>query len=215
MSGPPAFKPTTTATRNVNLTIQTVAAVGSPVRPMPTGCRISSATHRVNRYGRPTGPFQPGDPRRRLPVRRRQGPAQPVHREGAGHDRGHDAGGRQDGQRLNGDQASHTFAVPELGMLVPLLGVAEDARTSADTRRARGATHIARSRSVSGLPGKGRYGGSASCPALPGGSSGTASRCRRSGTWTGSSMPRDRWSGAMTKAPRLRDGSGSSRWGER
>ena len=33
MSGPPAFKPTTTATRNVNLTIQTVAAVGSTLSP--------------------------------------------------------------------------------------------------------------------------------------------------------------------------------------
>ena len=54
--------------------------------------------------------------------------AQPVPLPGAGDDRRHDDPRRQAVAAINPEEASHTFAVPELGVFVPLPGVSEEAK---------------------------------------------------------------------------------------
>jgi hypothetical protein len=129
MSGPPAFKPTATPTKNVNLTIQTVAAVGPTLSPHadwvsylvrnPKGewIRTTNWTVPAHSVVHVTVYQFDGDSGLRNPfmgkVRGTVGNTMQV-----------------DGKTidvLDGDLASHTFAIPQLGVIVPLMGVADDA----------------------------------------------------------------------------------------
>ena len=88
-------------------------------------------------------------------------------------------------EQIKPDNASHTFAIPQLGVLVPLEGVPDDAKNQCGTRRAtRRAWLIGRSRSRSGPGRKASSAGSASSLAPQDSSSGSAARCRPSATWT-------------------------------
>jgi hypothetical protein len=88
---------------------------------------------------------------------------------------------------INPADASHTFTVPDLGVVVPLPGVPPTPPTSAQRCRARSATPAARSSSRSALPGPATIAGSASSLALRGSTTATGGPCRRSATWTASS----------------------------
>ena len=69
---------------------------------------------------------------------------------------------------IDPDLASHTFAIPDLGVSVPLAGVADDAKNQCcDRARARSPRRTERSRSASGRAHPVAIAGSASCPAPP------------------------------------------------
>ena len=72
----------------------------------------------------------------------------------------------------------HTFTIPDLGVNVPLEGVADDAPA--------GATNVVSSTSSCRTSQRTISGGSASSPAPPGRSTATAGPCRRSATWPAS-----------------------------
>ena len=88
---------------------------------------------------------------------------------------------------INPDEASHTFAIPDLNVIVPIEGVADDAKNqcddapcdSVDARTRRSPSRSTRGRRVTTA-------GSASCRARRDSSTASAARCRRSATWTGS-----------------------------
>ena len=86
---------------------------------------------------------------------------------------------------LKPDDASHTFAIPELGVSVPLKGVADDAKNQCSVAPCTLARRTRRSLSRSGRATAARSAGSASSLAPPGSSSASAARCRASAGWTG------------------------------
>ena len=97
-----------------------------------------------------------------------------------------------DGKTVNSiepEEASHTFAVPELGVFVPLPGVPEEAKNPCEEAPCEPATSdTARSPSASARARRDATAGSASCRAAPASCSATAGRCRRWATWAASSM---------------------------
>ena len=104
-----------------------------------------------------------------------------------------------DGKAVNAidpEEASHTFVVPQLGVFVPLPGVPEEAKNQCEFAPCEGARRTGRSPSRSAPARRAATAGSASCPARPGPRPASAARCRRSATWTASSMSSSRQSGA-------------------
>ena len=107
---------------------------------------------------------------------------------------------------LDPDLASHTFAIPDLGVSVPLKGVADDAKNQCSVAPCT----LAEAHNTitftfrTGKPAP--TAGSASCPARPGSSSASAGRCRASATWTATcTSSRDRrpaGTGAESRAAR-------------
>ena len=94
-----------------------------------------------------------------------------------------------DGKTVNAidpDDASHTFTIPQMGIVVPIEGVPDDAKNPCDEvpcsldKAHETITFTFRT----GKPGT--TAGSASCRARPASSTGSAGRCRRSATWTAS-----------------------------
>ena len=77
-----------------------------------------------------------------------------------------------DGKTVNAiqpEEASHTFAVPELGVFVPLPGVPEEAKNPCEFAPCEASTRpTARSRSASARAARAATAGSASCRARPG-----------------------------------------------
>jgi hypothetical protein len=128
MSGPPTFQPTAAA-KNVNLTIQTVAAVGPTLSPNPDWVSYL-VLNKKGKWERSTIWQVPahsivhvtvyqfdGDSGLRNPfmsrVRGTIGSTMTVNGKTL--------------SVINPDLASHTFAIPALGLVVPLMGVADDA----------------------------------------------------------------------------------------
>ena len=125
--------------------------------------------------------------------------AQPVPVAGAGHDRRDDDRQRQDGQldqpRRSG---AHVRGAGTRRVRAAAGRPRRSRRTCAKKLRAnRRRATTTRSRSASERARRGATAGSASCPAAPATSTATAGRCRRSATWTASSM----WSSATMSEP--------------
>ncbi len=89
---------------------------------------------------------------------------------------------------IDPDDASHTFAVAAYHLVVPLVGVADDAKNQCEQapcgldKAHRTITFIVPHRRA-----RATTAGSASCRAPPASSTASAGRCRRSATWTASS----------------------------
>ncbi len=101
-----------------------------------------------------------------------------------------------DGKTLNAinpDDASHTFAVPQLGLIVAIPGVGDNAKNQcgyAPCAMTNAHRTIQFTFHTQALPVS--TAGSASCPARPAGSTVLAGRCRPSATWTASWTWRNR-----------------------
>jgi hypothetical protein len=136
MSGPRTFHPTVNsgATKSVNLTIQTVAAVGPTLAPNPTWVSYAIRDNQ-QRWRRTTIWSLPAHSLVHVTIYQYDGdsglrnPFMAKVRGTVGNT-----------MRLNGktrsvidpDNASHTFAVPALGLIVPLEGVADDAKNQCE-----------------------------------------------------------------------------------
>ena len=125
---PPAVASAAPRQGETQLTLQTVASLGTAPHPEwvsylvkdPHGHWVhSTLLQRPGAFDR-----QGHD----LPVRHCHRPAQSVLGAAAGRRRQDDQPRRQDDLRLDPDLASHTFAIPDLGVTVPLAGVADDAK---------------------------------------------------------------------------------------
>jgi hypothetical protein len=129
MSGPKAFHPTATA-RQVNLTIQTVAAVGPALSPNPDWVSYL-VRDQHGKWLRTTNWTVPAHSVVHVTVYQFDGksglrnPFMSRVRGTVGEDM--QVNGRPMNV-INPDDASHTFAIPDLGVIVPLLGVADDAK---------------------------------------------------------------------------------------
>jgi hypothetical protein len=136
MSGPPSFRPAVTPGPNqsVNLTIQTVAAAGSTLTANPDWVsyfvRDSS-----NEWRHTTIWSLPAHTLVNVTVYQFDGNSG-LRNPFMGKVRGTVGNTMQvNGQTmnvLNPDDASHTFAIPQLGLVVPLKGVADDAKNQCD-----------------------------------------------------------------------------------
>ena len=113
---------------------------------------------------------------------------------------------------IDPDDASHTFAIPQLGVIVPLEGVV---RQREEPVRLRAVLAVERARHdhlhVPHRQGRATTAGSASCRARPASSTASAARCRRSATWTGTWM----WSRTQSHAAPDRDPDRSSATADR
>ena len=209
LSGPPTYDAQTSHS-SANITIQTVAAVGPQLSPNPDWVSYLSGTstgdvgaqHRLDRAG------ARARARDRLPVRRRQRPAQPVPRPG----RRASSAARctVDGKTVDGDQPGRRLA----HVRDPAARRARAARraspttprTSAATRRAPlDEAHRDDHLHASAPASRARTAGSASCRARPASSTASAGRCRRSATWTASSTWSERDDDAASRQPRQPD----------
>jgi hypothetical protein len=131
MSGPTAVQlPTSGAgtSKSANLTIQTVAAVGSKVAPHPDW--VSYLVRQNGKWVRSTIWTVPAHSTVHVTVYQFDGDSG-LRNPFMGKVRG-TVGNTMtvNGKTLdvlNADEASHTFAIPQLGVLVPLKGVADDA----------------------------------------------------------------------------------------
>jgi hypothetical protein len=134
MSGPEAFHPTATPARQVNLTIQTVAAVGPTLSPNPNWVSYL-VRDQQGRWLRTTDWTVPAHSVVHVTVYQFDG-ASGLRNPFMGRVRGTIGNTMSvNGRTLNvldGDLASHTFAIPELGVIVPLKGVADDAKNQCD-----------------------------------------------------------------------------------
>jgi hypothetical protein len=135
MSSPKAFRPAVKAgaTKSVNLTIQTFAAVGPQLSPNPNW--VSYVVRERGRWHRTTIWALPAHALVHVTIYQYDGdsglrnPFMAKVRGTVGNT-----------MRLNGktrsvidpDNASHTFAVPALGLIVPLEGVADDAKNQCE-----------------------------------------------------------------------------------
>lgn len=136
MSGPKAFHPTVTpgAAKSVNLTIQTVAAVGRQLAPNPDW--VSYAVRDTQgRWRRTTIWSLPAHTTVHVTIYQFDGnsglrnPFMARVRGTVGNTM------TVNGKTLNvinPDDASHTFAVPQLGLIVPLKGVPDNAKNQCD-----------------------------------------------------------------------------------
>ena len=130
-----ASSSSTSAGVTTNLTLQTVAAVGpkySPAHPDWVSYLVQSHGKWIHSTEL-QGPGELARARDRAAVRRRQRAAQPVPLAGPGNRRQQPR--RSTARAINAidpEEASHTFAVPELGILVPLPGVEEEAKNQCE-----------------------------------------------------------------------------------
>jgi len=161
MSGPTAYHPPVTqgAQKSVNLTIQTVAAVGPTLSPNASWVSYvvrnnQNQWHRTTIWSLPAHTLVhvtvyqfDGDSGLRNPfmakVRGTVGNTMQVNGKTM--------------NVLNPDDASHTFAVPALGLIVPLKGVADDAKNQCDTAPCTMAEAHNTITFTFRTPGKGRY----------------------------------------------------------
>jgi hypothetical protein len=134
MSGPPSYRPAVSAQKTVDLTIQTVAAVGPTLSPnqdwvsylvrdasgkwerstiwsLPAHTRVDVTVYQFDGDSGLRNPFM-------AKVRGTIGETMRVNGKTLG--------------VIDPDDASHTFAVPALGLIVPLKGVADDAPHQCD-----------------------------------------------------------------------------------
>ena len=132
LSGPPTYRPTASADR-VDITIQTVAAVGPTLSPNPDWVsylvrKPSGTWERSTIWTVPAHSLVhvtvyqfDGDSGLRNPfLAKTQGLVGMATLDG------------KPFAAINPDNASHTFAIPELGVLVPLEGVPDNAKNQCD-----------------------------------------------------------------------------------
>ena len=155
--------------------------LGLVSRPGRSGLEAEHGLHAAGACARPRDDLQ---------VRRRERAAQPVARPTAG------LVGKLvvDGKPVPSmppDQPSHTFAVPALGILVPVAPVADDAKNPCDYAPCRMSMAHRTITFTFRTGGPDASAGSASSRAPRGSSTASAARCRRSGTWTASSTSSD------------------------
>jgi hypothetical protein len=133
--GPKAFTPPTTqgATPVVNLTIQTVAAVGPTLSPHPEW--VSYLTMENGKWVRTTVWKVPANAIVNVTIYNFDG-ASGLRNPLLGQVRGTVGGSMVvDGKKLNHlppEDASHTFAIPQLGVIIPVAPVADDAKNQCD-----------------------------------------------------------------------------------
>jgi hypothetical protein len=129
MSGPKAFHPTASA-RQVNLTLQTVAAVGSTLSPNPDWVSYL-VRDQHGKWRRTTNWTVPANSVVHVTVYQFDGDSG-LRNPFMGKVRGTVGNTMQVNGKalnvLNGDLASHTFAIPQLGVIVPLMGVPDNAK---------------------------------------------------------------------------------------
>jgi hypothetical protein len=136
MSGPKAFHPTVTPgpSRSVNLTIQTVAAVGPELAPNPDWVSYVVRDEQ-GRWRRTTIWSVPAHTLVHVTIYQFDGnsglrnPFMAKVRGTLGNTM------QVNGKAMNvinPDDASHTFAIPQLGLIVPLKGVPDDAKNQCD-----------------------------------------------------------------------------------
>jgi hypothetical protein len=131
MSGPRSVRPPVSGTggaKDVDLTIQTVAAVGPKLSPNPEW--VSYLVRDRGRWVRSTIWTVPAHSTVHVTVYQFDGDSG-LRNPFMGKVRGTVGNTMNVNGKtldvLNGDEASHTFAIPQLGVIVPLKGVADDA----------------------------------------------------------------------------------------
>jgi len=134
MSGPKAFHPTVGPSKSVNLTIQTVAAVGPQLAPNPDWVSYVVRDEQ-GRWRRTTIWSLPAHALVHVTIYQFDGDSG-LRNPFMARVRGTVGNTMQvNGKTLNvinPDDASHTFAVPQLGLIVPLKGVPDDAKNQCD-----------------------------------------------------------------------------------
>jgi hypothetical protein len=136
MSGPKAFHPVVTPgpSKTVNLTIQTVAAVGPQLSPNPDWVSYVVRDN-TGRWRRTTIWSVPAHTVVHVTVYQFDGNSglrNPFMAKVRGTiDNAMQVNGKTMNV-LNPDDASHTFAIPQLGLIVPLKGVPDDAKNQCD-----------------------------------------------------------------------------------
>jgi hypothetical protein len=129
MSGPTPIRIRQTASKTTNITIQTVAAVGPTLSPHPDW--VSYLVRDQGKWVRSTVWQVPAHSLVRVTVYQFDGNSG-LRNPFMAKVRGTEGNSMQvDGKTLNvinPDDASHTFAIPQLRLIVPLLGVADDAK---------------------------------------------------------------------------------------
>ena len=173
----------------VDLEIQTVAAIGPKLSPNPDW--VSYLVHNPSGWKRETVWHLPANATVHVTIYNFDG-ASGLRNPFFGRPQGI-VGNRivVDGkpvEAIDPNDASHTFAVPALGIIVAAPGVADNAKNQCGyapcpmSNAHRTITvHVPHRRRPATTA------GSASSPARPGGSTASAGRCRRSATWTASS----------------------------
>lgn len=135
MSGPKAFHPSTrTGAKSVDLTIQTVAAVGPQLAPNPDWVSYVVRDEQ-GRWRRTTVWSLPAHALVHVTIYQFDGDSG-LRNPFMAKVRGTVGNSMQvNGKPLNvinPDDASHTFAIPQLGLIVPLKGVPDDAKNQCD-----------------------------------------------------------------------------------
>jgi hypothetical protein len=129
MSGPTPIRIRQTASKTTNITIQTVAAVGPTLSPHPDW--VSYLVRDQGKWVRSTVWQVPAHSLVRVTVYQFDGNSG-LRNPFMAKVRGTEGNSMQvDGKTLNvinPDEASHTFAIPQLRLIVPLMGVADDAK---------------------------------------------------------------------------------------
>jgi hypothetical protein len=129
MSGPTPIRIRQTASKTTNITIQTVAAVGPTLSPHPDW--VSYLVRDQGKWVRSTVWQVPAHSLVRVTVYQFDGDSG-LRNPFMAKVRGTEGNSMQvDGKTLNvinPDDASHTFAIPQLRLIVPLMGVADDAK---------------------------------------------------------------------------------------
>ena len=132
-NGPTPYRPPATAGRGVDLTLQTVAAVGPKLSPHENW--VSYLVREHGTWRRSTVWTVPANALVHVTIYNFDGESglrNPFLAQARGV-----VGGRfvVDGkplQVIDPDQASHTFAIPQLGVIVPVLGVSDNAKNQCD-----------------------------------------------------------------------------------
>ena len=135
MASPPSFRPAPVSARSVNLTIQTVAAVGPKLSPGSPDW-VSYLVEENGQWKRSTIWTLPAHALVHVTVYQYDGESG-LRNPFMAKVRGTLGNSMQvNGKTMNvidPDVASHTFAVPQLGLIVPLEGVADDAKNQCGT----------------------------------------------------------------------------------
>jgi hypothetical protein len=129
MSGPTPIRIRQTASKTTNITIQTVAAVGPTLSPHPDW--VSYLVRDQGKWVRSTVWQVPAHSLVRVTVYQFDGNSG-LRNPFMAKVRGTEGNSMQVDSKtlnvINPDEASHTFAIPQLRLIVPLMGVADDAK---------------------------------------------------------------------------------------
>ncbi|HUK95151.1 MAG TPA: hypothetical protein VLU96_08870 [Gaiellaceae bacterium] len=129
LSGPPTYDARTSGT-TANITIQTVAAVGSQLAPHPDWVSYLIRNPSSGSWERSTIWTVPAHALVHVKILQFDGDSG-LRNPFLARPEGLVGSPTLDGkpfQEINPDDASHTFAIPQLGVLVPLAGVPDDAK---------------------------------------------------------------------------------------